>query len=93
LLLAGGPGTWAEEWTSAPSVVSEAALGHAKGDAVEEAYKRGDLFTKRRDLMEAWAQFCGGTTSGTEGHVTWDPPEEETDNIVPIKQARARTRS
>jgi hypothetical protein len=26
---------------------------------VEAAYRRGDLFEKRRKLMEAWAEFCG----------------------------------
>jgi hypothetical protein len=84
-------GTWADEWTSAPNAVSEAALGHAKGDKVEAAYKRGDLFAKRRDLMEAWAEFCAGKARGTVGHVTWDPPEEEPSNVVPIK-ARVRRR-
>jgi hypothetical protein len=34
------------------------ALGHAIPDAVEAAYRRGDLFEKRRRLMEAWAEFC-----------------------------------
>jgi hypothetical protein len=35
------------------------ALAHAIPNAVEAAYRRGDLFDKRRRLMEAWAQFCG----------------------------------
>jgi hypothetical protein len=34
------------------------ALAHAVGDKVEAAYRRGDLVQKRRDLMEAWAQYC-----------------------------------
>jgi hypothetical protein len=29
------------------------------GNAVEAAYRRGDLFEKRRHLMNDWAQFCG----------------------------------
>ena len=43
------------------------ALAHAVGDKVEAAYRRGDLFDKRRRLMEAWAAFCGGAPakSGT----------------------------
>ena len=36
------------------------ALAHAVGDKVEAAYRRGDLFEKRRALAEAWAQFCDG---------------------------------
>ena len=34
------------------------ALAHAVGDKVEAAYRRGDLFEKRRQLAEAWAKFC-----------------------------------
>jgi hypothetical protein len=34
------------------------ALAHAVRDKVEAAYRRGDLFDKRRKLMESWAQFC-----------------------------------
>jgi hypothetical protein len=33
------------------------ALAHAVGDKVEAAYRRGDLFEKRRKLMDAWATF------------------------------------
>jgi integrase len=45
---------WAEEQTA----FAEAALGHVVGDKVEAAYRRGDLFEKRRKLMAAWATFC-----------------------------------
>jgi hypothetical protein len=34
------------------------ALAHAVGDKVEAAYRRGDLFEKRRQLMDAWSRFC-----------------------------------
>jgi hypothetical protein len=34
------------------------ALAHAVGDKVEAAYRRGDLFDRRRRLMDAWAGFC-----------------------------------
>lgn len=34
------------------------ALAHTIGDKVEAAYRRGDLFDKRRKLMDAWAGFC-----------------------------------
>jgi hypothetical protein len=38
--------------------VAEAVLAHVVGDKVEKAYRRGDLFDKRRELMEAWAEYC-----------------------------------
>jgi hypothetical protein len=34
------------------------ALAHTVGSAVERAYRRGDLFAKRRQLMDAWEYFC-----------------------------------
>ena len=34
------------------------ALAHVVGDKVEAAYRRGDLFEKRRLIMEDWAKFC-----------------------------------
>ena len=49
---------WAAECTKFPSEVCEMALGHVIGNAVEAAYRRGDLFAKRTRLMDAWAQFC-----------------------------------
>jgi integrase len=49
---------WAAETTGFPREVVERALAHAVGDKVEAAYRRGDLFEKRRRLMEAWAKFC-----------------------------------
>ena len=44
---------WCAEQTNAPSEVREMALAHAVGDKVEAAYRRGDLFQKRRELAEA----------------------------------------
>jgi integrase len=49
---------WCAEQTSFPSEVREMALAHVVGDKVEAAYRRGDLFEKRRQLAEAWAAFC-----------------------------------
>ncbi len=49
--------TWAQEATSFPSEIAEAALGHVVGDKVERAYRRGDALERRRELMERWAQF------------------------------------
>lgn len=48
---------WAAERTAAPAEVAEMALAHAVGDATEAAYRRGDLFEKRRELMTLWAKF------------------------------------
>ena len=49
---------WAAELTDYPNHVVEMALAHAVGDKVEAAYRRGDLFDKRRQLMNDWAAFC-----------------------------------
>ena len=49
---------WATERTAYPREVVEMALAHAIGSKVEAAYRRGDLFEKRRQLMEAWGRFC-----------------------------------
>ena len=50
---------WAGETTNFPREVAEAALAHQVGNAVEQAYRRGDALAKRRELMEAWGWFCG----------------------------------
>jgi integrase len=49
---------WAHEQTAFAKVVIDMALAHAVGDKVEAAYRRGDLFEKRRKLMEAWSKYC-----------------------------------
>jgi len=59
---------WAAERSSFPAEVAEMALAHAVADKVEAAYRRGDLFQKRRQLAEAWARFCA--SPGTSGTVT-----------------------
>jgi integrase len=55
---------WAAEQTSFPHEVREMALAHAVGSKVEAAYRRSDLFEKRRQLAEAWATFCEGEPTG-----------------------------
>jgi integrase len=57
---------WAAERTTFPAEVAEMALAHAVGDKVEAAYRRGDLFHKRRQLAEAWARSC--TAALAAGH-------------------------
>jgi integrase len=49
---------WAAERTNFPAEVAEMALAHTVSDKVEAAYRRGDLFQKRRQITEAWARFC-----------------------------------
>lgn len=53
---------WASERTNFSGDVVEMALAHAIESKTEAAYRRGDLFGKRRDLMDAWAAFCNGAT-------------------------------
>jgi len=66
---------WAAEQTSFPSEVVEMALAHAVANKVEAAYRRGDLFEKRRKLMEAWANYCGQPVAAGK--------------VVPIRRAEA----
>jgi integrase len=56
--------TWASEKTSFPHEVSEAALAHTIESKVVAAYQRGDFFDKRRELMNEWAIYCGGSANG-----------------------------
>jgi len=48
---------WCSERTNYPHEVAEMALAHAVGNRTEAAYRRGDLFEKRRELMTLWAKF------------------------------------
>jgi integrase len=50
---------WCSESTDFPREVAEKALAHAIGDKVDAAYRRGDLFEQRRQLMSQWAAHCG----------------------------------
>ena len=70
---------WAGETTNFPNHVVEMALAHAIGSAVEASYRRGDLFSKRRKLMEAWAAYCSR-------------PAVSGETVVPLR-ARARARA
>lgn len=51
---------WASERTSFSREICEAALAHAVKDRTEAAYRRGDLFDKRRELMDRWAGYVDG---------------------------------
>ena len=52
---------WAAEKTSYANELSEMALAHAISSGVESAYRRGDLFERRRAMMDEWAAFLIGT--------------------------------
>jgi integrase len=49
---------WAGNETGYPRELIETALAHVIGDKAEQAYRRSDALEKRRQLMEAWAQYC-----------------------------------
>ena len=51
---------WAAEETNHPREVIEAALAHVVQNRVEAAYRRTDLFERRRRLMEDWAAYLNG---------------------------------
>jgi integrase len=50
---------WVGNETEYARELAEAALAHVVGDAVEQAYRRGDALEKRRVLMQAWEVYCG----------------------------------
>lgn len=48
---------WASERTNFAREICEAALAHIVKDKTEAAYRRGDLFEKRRELMDKWSLY------------------------------------
>jgi integrase len=67
---------WATECTNFPSEMRDLALAHTVSDKVEAAYRRGDMFDRRREMMAAWAQFC--------------ETQRAVEKIVPIRQGLGR---
>ena len=65
---------WAAERTNSPNHVVEMALAHTVSDKVEAAYRRTDLFERRRRLMQQWATFC-----------TSAPVQKSQTNITPLR--------
>src|SRR5262249_56855557 len=65
--------TWAGERTNYAREVVEAALAHVIGDASEQAYARGDMLARRRQLMEAWSEYCS-------------KPDTANGVVVPLRQ-------
>jgi integrase len=60
---------WAGELTAFAHDIAEAALAHVRGDKSVRAYARGDLFEKRRQLMDAWSRYCATPTPAAEAAV------------------------
>lgn len=54
---------WASERTQYPAEVAEMALAHTIANKAEAAYRRGDLFERRRALMDDWALHCEGMSA------------------------------
>ena len=52
---------WAAECTEAPREVCELALAHVNSDRIEAAYRRTDLFERRRVLMQQWTDYIAET--------------------------------
>ena len=75
---------WAAERTSFPREVCEMALAHAIKDKTEAAYRRGDLFEKRRDLMARWTAFATAAQAAViplrpgGGRLRWQAPTKRT---------------
>ena len=53
---------WAGNETHFPRELAEHALAHVIGDKAEQAYRRSDALTRRRELMDAWANHCEPST-------------------------------
>ena len=62
--------TWASERTSFQNQIVEMALAHSVGDKVEQAYRRTDMFEKRRRLMQQWATFSTSAPTRQDGNIT-----------------------
>ncbi len=52
---------WAAECSEAPREVCEFALTHVNNDRLKVAYRRSDLFDRRRTLMQQWAAYLAAT--------------------------------
>lgn len=61
---------WAAERTNFPREVAEMALAHTVGGKVEAAYRRGDLFERRRRIMAEWGRYCGMPREHAPGNVS-----------------------
>jgi integrase len=67
---------YSHERTAHSNHVIEMSLAHTIGNAAEQAYRRTDLFNKRRQLMEQWAKFCTSTPVETGTVTPLRPPAD-----------------
>jgi len=65
---------WAGDCTSYARETVESALAHVIANKVEAAYRRSDALEKRRELMQAWADYC----------------EPKVGNVVALRGAKRR---
>lgn len=65
---------WAHETTAFPNHVIEMALAHTIKNKAEAAYRRGDLMDKRRELMQAWADYLDAPAAS---HIAADEPAQD----------------
>ena len=56
--------TWVDDTRPEDTVAAERALAHEDSNKVSGAYRRSDLFDRRKPLMEAWAAHCEGAAKG-----------------------------
>ncbi|MEI7970726.1 MAG: integrase arm-type DNA-binding domain-containing protein [Betaproteobacteria bacterium] len=63
---------WHAEVTHYPHELAEMALAHVVGSKVEAAYRRGDMFDKRRQMMNDWAAWCA--------------PRSEPEHVAPVRE-------
>lgn len=55
---------WVGDETTFPREIAEGCLAHNVGNAVEQAYRRGDALAKRRALLEAWVSYLKDVSKG-----------------------------
>jgi integrase len=77
---------WAAEHTNFPNEVAEMALAHTISSKVEQAYRRGDLFERRRRMMASWSTFCTTLKKALRNNVT---TARKKDNLRRLSSGRA----
>lgn len=60
---------WTRQRARFPDEWSELALAHVNSDQTRAAYARNELLDERADMMNAWAEFCGGKFSDSDNVV------------------------
>lgn len=80
---------WASEMTQYPEAIAEMCLAHTVGSAVENAYRRTDLFNRRRGLMTDWANWCGVVQPELPADDDLTDDLEETGPVAPAESVAA----